>query len=522
MKLSVIDLGYNSVKLVCYKVNSDGTFRAYDRRSIKTKIGRGLTESGYLSEVANRDTIESLRLFRDILVSDDVKNILAVATSAVREAKNRNRFISNIYEKTGFSFRILSHKEESYYSWCGALHSTCISDALFFDLGGGSLELVHSQDFKIRNHLSLPLGALRMARMLNQKNGDTGKKYARKHLMKLEQRILKSLPDRKQFAFSPDVTIVGVGGTLRTVAQYDQDLTNYPLDKIDNYKMKIEHIEEIAEKLSGMSIAEITEIVSIGSSRADTVVPGCYVISSLMRKLGYDSIIVSTAGLREGLVLSFVNYTGYLSSDNIQPTLRSQVEHIVKTGCKRNTPPSRYHDFLETLLSAGLLKEREHQVLIESLQRIRQFHRIHNTNTLFYALIEANYKNLSHGELLVLGLSIIYSKKQKASNRLFAKYKPILHTPQNKRSIEKISSCLNFIGAIEKSQATIHYVMYDGNIFQIDLGCNDLSKFPKYLFEEAKKSLMLSLGISVDYNVHLESNDIAVKVEDKNLETDIS
>ncbi len=142
MKLSVIDLGYNSVKLVCYRVNSDGTFRAYDRRSIKTKIGRGLTESGYLSEVATGDTIESLRLFRDILVSDDVKNILAVATSAVREAKNRNRFISDIYEKTGFSFRILSHKEESYYSWCGALHSTCISDALFFDLGGGSLELV--------------------------------------------------------------------------------------------------------------------------------------------------------------------------------------------------------------------------------------------------------------------------------------------------------------------------------------------------------------------------------------------
>ncbi len=89
MKLSVIDLGYNSIKLVCYKINSDGTFRAYDRRSIKTKIGRGLTESGFLSEVANKDTIESLRLFRDILVSDNVTNILAVATSAVREAKNR-------------------------------------------------------------------------------------------------------------------------------------------------------------------------------------------------------------------------------------------------------------------------------------------------------------------------------------------------------------------------------------------------------------------------------------------------
>jgi len=114
--------------------------------------------------------------------------------------------------------------------------------------------------------------------------------------------------------------------------------------------------------------------------------------------------------------------------------------------------------------------------------------------------------------MLVLCLSIIYSKKPKASNRLFAKYKSILHTPQNKRSIEKISSCLNFIAAIEKSHATIQYVTYDGNIFQIDLRSNDLSKFPSYLVEEARKSLILSLGIKVDYNISLESDDIEVKV----------
>jgi hypothetical protein len=100
---------------------------------------------------------------------------------------------------------------------------------------------------------------------------------------------------------------------------------------------------------------------------------------------------------------------------------------------------------------------------------------------------------------------------------LFAKYKSILHTPQNKRSIEKISSCLNFIAAIEKSHATIHYVKYDGNILHIDLRCYDLSKFPRYLFEEARKSLTLSFGMLIDYSIQLESNDIELKVEDKNI-----
>jgi len=59
--------------------------------------------------------------------------------------------------------------------------------------------------------------------------------------------------------------------------------------------------------------------------------------------------------------------------------------------------------------------------------------------------------------------------------------------------------------------------MYEGNIFRIDLRCNDLSKFPRYLFEEARKSLILSFGMSVDYSIHLESNDIELKVEDKNI-----
>ncbi|MGH9979364.1 MAG: hypothetical protein ACRD8Z_26545, partial [Nitrososphaeraceae archaeon] len=183
----------------------------------------------------------------------------------------------------------------------------------------------------------------------------------------------------------------------------------------------------------------------------------------------------------------------------------------------RISPASSYHKFLETLLSAGLLKEREHQILIEALHQVHQFHSLLNTNTLFYVLIDGEYKNLSHGELLVLCLSIIYSKKPKASNRLFAKYKSILHTPQNKRSIEKISSCLNFIAAIEKGQSTIHYVKYDGNSLHIDLSCYDLSKFPRYLFEEARKSLILSFGMSVDYSIHLESNDIELKVEDKSI-----
>lgn len=519
MKLSVIDLGYNSLKLVNYQVNSNGSFKVYDRRSIKIKIGRGLGESGYLGDEAKRDTIESLRLFRDIIRTDDVENILPVATSAVREARNKKQFLSEIYAQTGFSFRLLSHEEESYYSWCGALHSTCISDALFFDLGGGSLEIVHSENYKIKSHLSLPLGALRLTQMLSQKNGALDRKYSRKLLFKMEQYILKCLPERKHFVFSPDVILVGVGGTLRTIAQYDQDLNNYPLDKIHNYKIKIERIEEMSKRLSGMSVDEISDIVSIGNSRSDTVVPGCYVISSLMKKLRCDNVVVSTEGLREGLVLAFIDATRIATSNSIMANVRSQVENIVNASCSRTQPPRSYKDFLEMLFSAGLLKEREYEILGEAIIRIRLVPNTVSTNSLFYIMMDEEYKNLSHSEQLVLCLSIVNSKKQKTSNRLFAKYKSVLHEPQNKRSIEKISSCLNFITVLEKSKTAIHSVEYDGKIMRIDLRCNNIIKFPRVLFEEAIRGLYLSLGISIKYSLYAATdiNDIELKVEDNSI-----
>jgi exopolyphosphatase/guanosine-5'-triphosphate,3'-diphosphate pyrophosphatase len=515
MKLSVIDLGYNSIKLVSYHIDTKNSFKVYDRRSIKLKIGRGLDENGYLSDQAQRDTIESLRLFRDIIKTDNVENILPVATSAVREAANKKEFLSEIHDQTGFSFRLLSHEEESLYSWCGALHSTCISDALFFDLGGGSLEIVHSENYKIKNLLSLPLGALRLTQMLSQKNRSLERRYPRKLLNRLEQFIVECLPDRKRFGFSPDVTLVGVGGTLRTLAQYDQDLNEYPIDKIHNYRIKIERVEELSRKLSGMSVDEISGIVSIGNSRSDTVLPGCYVVSSIMKKLRYDVVVVSTEGLREGLVLCFINNSLREATNSSMTTLRSQVEDIVKASCRHMEPPKPYSGFVETLLSAGLLKEREYEILVEAVNSMHMVPNNVSTNGLFYIMMDQEYKNLSHTEQLVLCLSIVNSKKQKASNRLFARYKMLLHAPQNKKSIEKISSCLDFINVLERSQAAIHSVRYDGKILYIDLRCKDVSNFPRILFEEAARGLYLAFGIPIKHSLNetMTGNDIKLKIE---------
>jgi exopolyphosphatase/guanosine-5'-triphosphate,3'-diphosphate pyrophosphatase len=123
---------------------------------MNVRLGEGLNFRGRKKSIQR--TISSLKFFQDIINFQSIKVVLPVATSAVREADNQEDFLNEIYEQTGFRFRVLSGQEEALYSYLGALKSVCIPTMLFFDLGGGSLEIVYTENFKVKKFISLPIG----------------------------------------------------------------------------------------------------------------------------------------------------------------------------------------------------------------------------------------------------------------------------------------------------------------------------------------------------------------------------
>src|SRR5574338_668196 len=112
-KISVIDLGSNSVKLVNFIINPDNSYQAYQHEAVTVRLGEGLAETNNLKDEPIRRTIDALKLFRDIIGVQSIKHVLPVATSAVREAANREKFLERVYFETGFRFRILSEEEEA-------------------------------------------------------------------------------------------------------------------------------------------------------------------------------------------------------------------------------------------------------------------------------------------------------------------------------------------------------------------------------------------------------------------------
>ena len=502
MRVSVVDLGFNSVKMANYDLKKDGTFKTYQQEAVKVKLGEGLHRTGYLGREPVQRTIDALRLFRDIVNFDSIKHVLPVATSAVRDAGNREDFMKQVYSQTGFNFRVLSGTEEAFYSYVGALQSTCIPTALFFDIGGGSLELVYTENYSIKKVKSYPLGALRLSQMFGQGDGTfTKKSYGR-----MEEHIFGTLPDKKELGLSVDTTLVGVGGALRAVARYDQELAGYELDKIHNYRMDYRAASSIAKDLHGMDTEELAGIKAVGSNRADTIVAGSAVISILMQKLGFDRAVVSARGLREGILSVFARDPKTFYSGGIN---NEKARVYVSFACQQEVLPQYTFTLIRPLVVAGLMREKEKSILTHAIKETADVPQANNINNLFYMIMDEDSAFLTHREQLILALSIVHSRKEKAAEWHFTRYRSILEQ-QNMKSIKKISACLALSAILERSRATAR-LSIDGRRVGIKLVAGR-QFLPATMLAKALKNFEEAFNVSVSCQV--AANGSARRQED--------
>jgi exopolyphosphatase/guanosine-5'-triphosphate,3'-diphosphate pyrophosphatase len=120
LKISIIDIGSNTIKLVIYHVKKDNSFMGIHQESSKVRLGESLAYSDSLNEQSILKSIDVLLLYRDIAKLEPANKVICVGTSAVREAKNNKYFVDEVLKKTGLRVRVLSGDEEAYYSYLGA------------------------------------------------------------------------------------------------------------------------------------------------------------------------------------------------------------------------------------------------------------------------------------------------------------------------------------------------------------------------------------------------------------------
>ncbi len=499
MKLGVIDLGFNSLKLVSYDVRSDKSFSVLEKQTVPTKLGKGIDKQGYLHLDAIRRVIDGLKLFKDITSIESISQVLPVATSGVRDAVNKEAFLETARKETGFRFKVLSGKDEALFSFKGAINSvTPSSKILFFDIGGGSLELVYSENYSVRKVMSLPLGGLRLTNMFSR-----GQSFQRKEYEKMRHYILDLLPTRRTLGLEHGSVLLGVGGTLRAMARYEQELDDYPLYKIHNYVLSYDSARFIHDQVREMERIELEENDAIGSTRAETIVAGSCVIELLMEKLRFEELRVSTHGLRDGVLSSFLEDSGSFHSNSFFSTKSVSMPHPVKKqrlNGRNNHLSQSSSKLIKSFEKMGLVAPRESELLDSIVSFLLLKRPLYSAETVFDTIIDQD-STLSHEEQLLLALCIVRTMSTKATDRLYLRYRSLLK-PKTKTSLKRMAALAKLLEFVEKTGATLRGSESGKVRMRLVVIPNNLKSrgsFPKELLGKLLTDVSDACSIDIDY-----------------------
>lgn len=495
-KASVLDLGSNSVKLVNYIINSYNNYKPYHQESIRLKLSEGLVH-GIIQEAYIDNTVETLKLFRNIVDFERINYVISVATSAIRDAENRFEILDRIHKETSFDFKILSEHDEGLYSYTGAIRSLRIPSVVFFDIGGGSLEIVLAKDFDIKKILSLPLGSLKLTQMFSE-----DPKSEISDFYKMEKHINEILPTRDELGISDsdNLVLVGVGGVLRALAKYDQQLRNYPLSKLHNYKLTYNSLETIFKRIRSLPVEKISKIQSIGTGRADTVRAGTLVITQLMKILRFKELTVSAHGLREGTLALSLQYPNEFANQNID---YKKIKDIIYLSSQMESLSEYVEDFVRLLYLMNLLSEQERVLLSYTISQIDKLWSFRDVNNVLYSILDDD-SSLNHREQLIVALSLIYSKKKKKVDSLILKFENILEI-NDKKLIKKISSIVSLCDIFHKTDVKIKADSDSPKTICLSIYPKS-NIFPEVLLHQACERLENTLGLSINPNIYYQTS----------------
>jgi exopolyphosphatase/guanosine-5'-triphosphate,3'-diphosphate pyrophosphatase len=291
-RLAVVDLGSNSFRLVVFTWVDDSWFRLSDEIHEVVRIGEGLEETGVLGKAPMERALETVELYAHFCRATGIDDVQAVATSAIRDAANRDEFL----ERAALDVRVLSTEEEAFYGYLAAVNSTTLTDGVAFDLGGGSMQLTRVEGRRATDMRSWPFGAVRMTeRFLAKEN------VKPKHVKALREHIAAALAEVPWLGQGGD--FAGIGGTVRNLGTAAMHHEGLPAFGVQGFPLRRKVLDDLVDRFAGMTAAERAKVPGIKPERGDLILAGALVVQSVMEAGGFDCMEVTEAGLREGVFL---------------------------------------------------------------------------------------------------------------------------------------------------------------------------------------------------------------------------
>ena len=300
MRVGVIDIGTNSTRLLIADVEKPGVYEV-ERRTTVYNMGRGVDHTGMICSDAVEDVCEVIADYRARYEEMGADRLMAIATSAVRDAVNGEAFIAELRERFDLDARMLTGEEEAHLTYLGATaHRPEAGPTLVFDIGGGSTELIVGTGREVGFHTSLQAGTIRQSeRHLTSDPPDPSElEDLAADIRNLIDRATAAQPD------SSPARAIAVAGTPTSLAAIDQGLEPYDPGRVHGYRLGMKPIQRMLSRLSSLPLAERLRVPGLHPGRAPTIVAGTVILVQVMRAFGLQEIEVSELDILHGSALS--------------------------------------------------------------------------------------------------------------------------------------------------------------------------------------------------------------------------
>jgi exopolyphosphatase/guanosine-5'-triphosphate,3'-diphosphate pyrophosphatase len=294
--LATIDVGTNTTLLLVARVGAGGTLEPTAERAEITRLGRGIGAGGALGKAGIDATLAALREYAD-LARREGATIAAVGTEALRRAPNGDEFLRPAAEILGVPIEVIDGEREAALTFRAVIESfpeARHGDLAVVDIGGGSTEIVLARDGRAVSARSLPLGSVRLTEQHIHHDPVTEPELAA-----LRAAVAAGLDG---IAFAAGATVVGVAGTVTSLAAMAESMATYDPARVHGYRLSRAGLDAQIARLAASRQAERERIVGLDPRRADVILAGAVILEGIAAAAGADGVRVSDRGIRWGLM----------------------------------------------------------------------------------------------------------------------------------------------------------------------------------------------------------------------------
>ncbi|MFC1855221.1 hypothetical protein ACFL2A_01585 [Thermodesulfobacteriota bacterium] len=303
--ISGVDIGSNTIRLLVGSFENNQLNIIRKELSV-TRLGMGLSVSSVLSDEAMIRSIDTLVRYSKIIKEHGSSRVSVKATHALREADNGDDFVREVLRETGLAVDIISGDEEAHLTALGVQSIISSDNSLIFDVGGGSTEFILSTVGTKEVACSITLGAVTLYESLIKSDP-----VSLDELMDLQNYIQKRMSGCEELTNiksalkrdCADFDLIFTAGTATTLAAIKLGLSSYDPDRVNNTRMSYNDVKVMFDDLVSKSVSERKGIVGLSQGREDIIISGSAVALNVMRYFDKDEMIISDAGLLEGIVI---------------------------------------------------------------------------------------------------------------------------------------------------------------------------------------------------------------------------